>query len=134
MSRENVEKLRAAYEAFSRGDFDGFLRYVDPDVVLNPGVTAPDAQAQYLGRQALREFFVTIAAGPWEAVIVEPQEMIETEDGRVLCVERWRFQGRDGLELERKLSSLFTFREGLIVRIDGFTDRAEALEAVGLRE
>ncbi len=129
-----MEKLRAAYEAFSRGNFDGFLRYVDPDVVLNPGVTAPDAQAQYLGRQALREFFVTIAAGPWEAVIVEPLEMIETEDDRVLCVERWRFQGRDGIELERELSSLFTFREGLIFRIEGFTDRGEALEAVGLRE
>jgi ketosteroid isomerase-like protein len=134
MSREKVEKLRAAYDAFSRGDFDGFLRYVDSDVVLNPGVTAPDAQAQYLGRQALREFFVTIAAGPWEAVIVEPQEVFETEDGRVLCVERWRFQGRGGIELERELASLFSFREGLIFRIDGFTDKAEALEAVGLRE
>jgi ketosteroid isomerase-like protein len=132
MSRENVEKLREVYEAFSRGDFDRFLGYVDPDIVLNPGVTAPDAQTQYVGRQALREFFVRIVAGPWQSVSVEPQRVIDAEDGRVLCVERWRFQGRDGIELERELASLFTFRDGLIWRIDGFTDTAKALEAVGL--
>lgn len=73
-------------------------------------------------------------AGPWDAVTAEPQEMLETEDGRVLSVDRWRFRGRDGIELERELPNLFTFRGGLILRIDGFTETAEALEAAGLRE
>ena len=44
------------------------------------------------------------------------------------------FRGRDGIELELELPNLYTFRDGLVVRIDGFTDRAEALRAAGLAE
>jgi hypothetical protein len=44
----------------------------------------------------------------------------------------WRFSGREGIESESELPTLFTFRDGLIVRIDGFTDKAEALRAAGL--
>ena len=45
------------------------------------------------------------------------------------------FRGRDGIEIDRELPrAIFTFRNGLIVRIDGFTDKAEALEAAGLSE
>jgi ketosteroid isomerase-like protein len=134
MSEENVEKLLAVYDAFNRGDFDGLLHHVDPDVELHPGVMAPDSQVQYRSRQGLREFFETIATGPWEVVTVEPREMIETEDGRILSVDRWRFRGRDGIEIERELPNLFTFRDGLILRIDGFPDRNTALQAAGLSE
>ncbi len=134
MSHENVEKLRATYEAFNRGDFDGALQYADPDVEVHPGVTAPDAEPQYLGRQGLKNFWVTIAKGPWEAVTAESKEMIETEDGRILSVDRWRFRGRDGIEIDRELPNLFTFRGGLISRIDGFTDKADALKVAGLPE
>jgi len=42
--------------------------------------------------------------------------------------------GHDGIEIERELPTLYTFRDGLIVRVDGFTDRAEALKAAGLSE
>jgi ketosteroid isomerase-like protein len=132
MSQENVERLRALYEAFNRNDFDDIMEYLDPDVELHPGIMAPDSKTRYLGREALREFWITIATGPWEAVIAEPEEMIETGDGRILSVDRWRFRGRDGIEIERELPNLFSFRHGLISRIDGFTDRAKALEAAGL--
>jgi ketosteroid isomerase-like protein len=53
MSDENVEKLRAVYDAFNRGDFDGVLQYLDPDVELHPGVIVPDSREQYRGRQGL---------------------------------------------------------------------------------
>jgi ketosteroid isomerase-like protein len=131
MSQGNVEKLQAAYQAFSRGDVDGLLNHMHPDVEVRPGVMPPDSATRYRGREAVRQFLVTIVGGPWEAVAVEPREMIECEGGRVLSLDRWRFRGRDGIEIERELPNLFTFRRGLISRIDGFTDRAEALRAVG---
>jgi hypothetical protein len=65
---------------------------------------------------------------------VEPQQVIETEDGRILSVDLWRFRGREGIAIERELPNLFTFRDGLIVRIDGFPEKADALEAAGLSE
>ena len=56
------------------------------------------------------------------------------EDGRILSVDLWRFRGREGIEIDRELPTLYAFRDGLIVRIDGFTDQAEAFEAAGLSE
>ena len=40
----------------------------------------------------------------------------------------------EGMETEIVITQLYTFRDGLILRIDGFRSRAEALEAAGLAE
>ena len=40
----------------------------------------------------------------------------------------------EGMETEIVITQLYTFRDGLILRIDGFRSRAEALEAAGLSE
>jgi hypothetical protein len=53
---------------------------------------------------------------------------------RFLAIDRWHFQGRDGIEIEEELPTIFTFRNRLIVRVDGFRNRADALEAAGLSE
>jgi hypothetical protein len=135
MSEESVRILRAFYEEFNRGgNIEDVLHYVDPAVDVHPGVIAPDSKAEYHGRQALRDFFDAIVIGPWETVTIEPKEMIETDDGRVLSVDLWRFRGRGGIEIDRELPNLFTLRHGLITRIDGFTDRVQALEAPGLSD
>ena len=134
MSQENVEILRAFYEAWNRGDINEALTYVDRGVEVNPGVQAPDADTRYLGREGFKDFFVTIAVGPWDAVTAEPKRTIETEDDRILSIDNWRFRGRDGIEISRELPNLFTFVDGLITRVDGFTTREEAFEAAGLRE
>jgi hypothetical protein len=65
-------------------------------------------------------------------VDVERKQTFALEDDRVLTIDTWIFRGRDGIEIERELPTLFTFRDGLIVRIDGFTDKAKALKAAGL--
>lgn len=41
MSRESIEKLRRAYEAFSRGDFDEALTFAHPNMFFPPGDAAP---------------------------------------------------------------------------------------------
>ena len=47
------------------------------------------------------------------------------------------FRGRDGFRkwwerIGEGVSDLYTFRDDLIVRVDGFRTKAEALEAAGL--
>ena len=65
---------------------------------------------------------------------VDAEEVLDAGDDRLVRVERWRSHGRQGIETEEELTHIYTFRDGLIVRIDGFRDRNEALEAAGLRE
>jgi ketosteroid isomerase-like protein len=133
MAKENVENLRLMYEAFNRRDFDGALQYFDPEVEFYPGILPPDQDADYLGRQGVREWLVA-ATESWVAVTVEPKERRDIASDRFLMVDRWLFRGRDGIEIEQELPTAFTFRNGLIVRVDGFTDKADALEATGLSE
>ena len=62
----------------------------------------------------------------------EPLEMLEAAGDRILVIYRWHFLGRDGIEIDDELANSYAFRDGLISRIEGFTDRAEALAALGL--
>jgi ketosteroid isomerase-like protein len=130
----NLDALTAFYAAFNRRAFDEAMEYVDPNVEVYPGVMAPDANARYVGHQGFKEFLLGIVVAPWEKVTTDPKQVIEALDGRILSIDEWHFHGRDGIEIERELPNLFTFRGGRIVRSEGFTDRAEALEAAGLSE
>jgi ketosteroid isomerase-like protein len=131
MSEENVESIRRGYESFNRGDIDAILHFYDPEVELYPGIRAPDQNTRYSGHEGIKDFFRG-AIEAWERVTVEPKEAIECGDNQVLSIDRWRFFGREGIEIDTELPTLFSFQAGLVVRIDGFTDKSEALEAVGL--
>jgi ketosteroid isomerase-like protein len=135
MSKENVELL---YRAFNRRDFEALVELYHPEAALRPGVVAFDVKSSYRGREEIREFFETIIAYAeefgWEDYAVEPEKIIELDDGRVLAVERWHMHSKDGAELNTQITDLYEFRDNLIVRLDGFRDKAEALEAAGLSE
>ena len=48
-----------------------------------------------------------------------------------------RFQGRgraSGIEIDTRLYEVFMLRDGKVLRIDEYEERAEALEAAGLSE
>jgi ketosteroid isomerase-like protein len=130
---QNVDRLRSMQEAFNRRDFDEALRYVHQAVVLYPGLTELDVESSYHGRAAMKRFFETITE-TWESYVIETEETLEAPDGRIAVVERWRARGRQGIELDLQLVDVFTFRDGVIVRIEGFRDKTQALEAAGFSE
>lgn len=109
------------------------MQYAHPEVELRPGLTELDVSPRYRGRHELRQFFETITEA-WESYEVMPEEMLAAPGERVVAVEHWHAVGRGGLKFDLELTDVFTSRDGLIVRIDGFRDKAEALEAVGLAE
>jgi hypothetical protein len=45
-----------------------------------------------------------------------------------------RDASRDGFELHQTVVDLYTFRNGLCIRLEGFETKAKALEAAGLSE
>jgi ketosteroid isomerase-like protein len=133
MSQENVRVLLLLVEAFNRGDFDDGMKHMDPEVELNPGVLAPDQDTRFLGRQGVMDFLGG-ATEIWESVSVDRKEIVEGDGERFLAGDQWFFRGRDGIEIERELPTVYTFHNGLIVRIDGFTTKAAAVEAAGLED
>lgn len=102
-----------------------------PDVEVRLGVLHPDDDTEYFSRDGLRAWILNLVDS-WEAVTIERMTSIEISDDRLLTIDRWHFEGRDGIEVLHEIPNAWTFAEGLVVRIDGFPDRPAAAEALGL--
>jgi ketosteroid isomerase-like protein len=124
MSLENVEIVRR----FLSGDVDAAMPYTDPDVVWNPIEELPTQ-----GREAVRAAIADWRA-EWADYRVMPEEFVDIGDSVVATV-RLRGRGRgSGIEIDARFYDVYTLRDGKIVRMDQFTERSEALEAVGSAE
>ncbi len=130
MSRENVAVVRRALGGDTAAAFFGSVhREVEYDVSTSLGQLA----GIYRGHEGVREFFRNWM-GSWEDYQVEIQELIDAGDRVVAVVcERGRGQG-SGIRVENRVALVWTLRDGKAIRIKRFSQRAEALEAVGLRE
>ena len=63
----------------------------------------------------------------------EPRDLQALDGGRVFMFSLERLIGREGIELTQDAWTIFTLRDGEVVRWQAFWDEATALEAVGLR-
>lgn len=134
MSLENVETLRLGFEAFNRGDMDKVLDLVGPDPEWAPGILPLMGGKAIHGKDAVRRF---LSEELWEAFDEFRAEPLSFEDlgDSVLARTRYVAHGeRSGLKVEQAFFSLYTFRDGKIVRFRDFETRSEALEAAALSE
>jgi hypothetical protein len=88
---------------------------------------------RYFGLDGLRAILLDWMA-PWATYVVELGEAIDLDD-RVLLLNRDRGcrQGSTQ-EIRGHLGALWTICEGKLARLDAYTDRTDALKAVGLEE
>ena len=128
MSQENVEVVREAWDAYSRGDYDRIAGFHDPHIVV---VTLEDG-AVYGNDAVLANYERWDEA--WEEAETTLEEVIGHGD-RVFVAARFHARGRaSGVEVETRLYEVYTVRDGKVLRIDEYATRDEALEAAGLRE
>jgi uncharacterized protein len=134
MSRENVERLRVAHEAFLAGKSAFGAELLDPEVEWDVSeFRMPDIGGVYRGIEGVRQFWREWLAA-WETVQFE-YELLDAGD-RVVALVDQRMRGRStGIEVPfGKYAVVYTFRDGLIVNSRFSTSQSEALEAVGLSE
>ena len=133
MSQENVETLRRAVDPFNRRDIPAFLDTLAPDVEWIP-IMATLEDRVYRGRDEVLRWVEALDAD-WEFFEIHPDQFHDLGD-RVLTFGHWRARGRvSGVTLENQPAAwLHEVKGGKIARMQTFTDRAEALEAVGLSE
>jgi ketosteroid isomerase-like protein len=131
MSRENVEVVQRAIEAWNAGDMDAFRELCDPDIIMRTPEGWPEP-GPFVGREAvMREWYQVREA--WDEDAVEPiSDFIDVGD-RVLVRQIWRAVGQ-GPQANIETTNVMTVRKGRIVYQEFFWDHAEALEAAGLRE
>jgi ketosteroid isomerase-like protein len=131
MSQENVEVVRAAFEAWNAGDMDAFRDLYHPEAVLRMASAWPEP-GPYFGRDAVMREYEQLR-DTWEGDTAEPiGDFIDVGD-RVVVTHIWRGSGR-GPEGGIELTTVWTVRQGRILVAEYFLNQAEALEAVGLSE
>ena len=131
MSQENVEIVRAAYEAWNAGDMDAWADFLAPDVISRPPEGWPEP-GPFVGREAFVRWCEQLRE-TWDADALEPiGDFIDIGD-RVAVRQIWRGAGY-GPEANMEMTNVFTVRRGRIFYQEFFWDHAEALETLGLSE
>jgi ketosteroid isomerase-like protein len=133
MSQENVEIIKAAMAAFSRGDWDVALSYAAPDAKFDTSRDLNETRGIYEthegAKRALERFYE-----PWESWRVEIDEFVHVGEDMVVTRQTGYLRGRDGIEVTARTCAVWTFRDGAISEFTHYNSLDEALEAAGLSE
>jgi ketosteroid isomerase-like protein len=132
VSEENVQMVRAGIDAFNRGDRDAAFEQLAPDFELDMSrAISPDQRGVY-GPDQLRQFWDETVE-PFESFRFEAEEFIEAGD-QVIVPTTVIARGRDGIEVTARSATIYTIRDGALVRMCMYQTRQDALEAARLSE
>jgi ketosteroid isomerase-like protein len=129
MSEQNVEVIRRGVEPFmATGEpawdtLDEQVEARDHDIM--------DGH-EYHGHAGVRRWLFDDWASAWAEFSLEPQEYIDVDDEHVIAVFQMKATGRaSGVAIERQDAMVWAVRSGLVVRIDYYNSKQQALDAVG---
>jgi ketosteroid isomerase-like protein len=131
MPQENVEIIRRGFEAYERGDIPAMLSDADPDVITYRADPAPET---YHGPEGFLQAFVDWIED-FDEFAVTADEFLDVSDSQVMVRVHQRAVGAaSGAPIEADFWFVWTFRDHKVVRLDMYASKADALEAVGLRD
>ena len=129
MTVEGVDVVRAAFDAFQRGDEPAMFALVSEDVVVRQFPDQLDVR-DYHGRAGLREMMATWI-GTWDDWSIELLSAWDVA-GLVLASASQRGRGSgSGVPMRAEVTFVFEVHEGMIRRWRMFHTEREALDAVG---
>ena len=138
MSRENVEVVRQVLSGLSRDaaqerTVESFVERLSPDLEFVEDPRFPEGRT-YHGREEYLRYARDFVA-QFEQFTLTVEDLRPIPDGRVLVSLRLRGRGKGSkAEFEARSGWVYTVRDGVVTHIRAYMDRADALEAVGLRE
>jgi ketosteroid isomerase-like protein len=138
MSRENVEVVRQVLRGLSRdaaqeGMVEAYVERLSPDLEFVEDPRFPEG-GTYRGREEYLRYARDFVA-QFEQFTFTFEDLRAIPDGRVLVCLRLRGRGKGSqAEFDIRAGWVYTVRNGAVVHIRAYMDRAEALEAVGLQE
>jgi ketosteroid isomerase-like protein len=125
---ENVQRARAATEAFQRGDIEAFLATLDPEVEIFSTPDLPNP-GSFVGREGWVEWSSAWFEA-WEGFRVEIEEYEPVGERHVLMTARQSGKGASsGVPVEMRVYYLAEYRAGLATRFHLYGTREQALLA-----
>jgi uncharacterized protein len=135
MSRENVELVRRGFRAFETGDRRAFTALLDPEAVWHPALELLLEQSSYHGPEAVCRLLFEEIPSVLEGFSSELLGVHDLGGDAVLAVVKFRGRAVSaGITVEQVFGQVFRVRDGKALEMRSYPSKAEALEAVGLRE
>jgi ketosteroid isomerase-like protein len=128
MSEQNVQIVAELYELYARGDVDGLLDRVDPDVEVDLTARLPD-EPVLRGREAYRTF-LREGFEIWAEFRIDVEELIDAGDAVVVLVRSVAVGEGSGAEVSERVAHVVWLRDGTPYRMRMFGDREAALKAI----
>jgi len=131
MSDENEAVVRAAYEAYGRGEVSRLLELVHPDLewtYLDPSMENPQPQTCH-GREELAE---ALGRQAESGRVSEVQEIASSGDKVMVAVRTLGADQRRAWQAEDRSYLVLTLDQGRVVAMRDFRDRAGAYSYTGL--
>jgi ketosteroid isomerase-like protein len=133
MAGQNLEIVRRLYECVNEQRWDEMAELLDPDVAQHGTVGGVEEGTLARGPGEITQLYKS-EADAWDRQRIEAERLIDAGD-QVVVFQREYQRGRSsGLELVVDTAGVVDLRDGRVVRIQGYMDRAAALEAVGLSD
>jgi hypothetical protein len=129
VSDANVELIRDALQTWRRtGEPAWELTHPDVEVRDHDIMDA----GEYRGHEGVARWLVDWGTA-WSGFTMDVEEVIEAGESGVVALIRIGATGREsGISVEREDAVVYEVRDGLIVQVDYYNDRAVALAAAGL--
>ena len=128
MSHENVETVRAALEAFRRGDVEEALQRVHPEMVSTR--VDPDG-AVFHGRDGLMALMADWTEG-FDEWSYRAEEFFDAGDRVVVRLHQWGRGAGSGVPVAGDYWLTYLVEDGMVTRFSIFTDREQAFAWAGL--
>ena len=131
MSQMNMDVVRAVFDAWNRRDFDAAIARTADDVELHfIGGFSDVMGREWKGRDGMLQFWRDWLGTLGGRIALE---RIQDAGDRVVVVGTMDAVGEtSGVPSSIRFGQVWNFRDGKVVRIDGYYDPHGALEAVGL--
>jgi uncharacterized protein len=129
-SESAVVLIRRGYEAWNRGDVEGVLAFLDPEIEWR-GYTHIPESGTLEGREEVREWLVRFLDS-WEELEIEVTEILEAGD-QVVALVGFRAVGKgSGVQVQGGVDAhVWTVRNGHAVAVTLYQGTREALKAAG---
>jgi ketosteroid isomerase-like protein len=126
MSQQNVERIKAGFDAHNRGDLDALVDVYDPDAVFETLLLGT-----HHGNEAIRLIYEENQK-TLDGYDVVPVELIDAGDKVVAVAQAVGAGPVSQISVDEQFAFVFTFKGERVVREQAFRNREEALEAAGL--
>ena len=130
MSQENVEIVRAVYEAVERGDFAGANCLLHPEIEFHTYARSPEAGV-YHGRAAVTRYNEVLFE-QFERIRFAIEELVDVGERVVITTTQFAVPKGGETEMSVQICEVWTVREGLLAERHSYSTREEAREAAGL--